>query len=253
MYKGFNLSLGNSYCYDFIEQGKEIHDKNKAQVKNKLDSFKDRDENLIASRIVANWFPPIEADIFLSHSHKDEDQVIGFSGWLKQEFGLNSFIDSCIWGYSETLLKIIDNEYCYNQSSDTYSYQKRNRSTCHVHMMLLTALTKMINNCECIIFVNTPQSISPKKYIEDAETTDSPWIYSEISMTSLVQKRSRSEHRGIMVKSEVRYDSIKPFTIKYDVDLMHLSPLTVNDLINWKENNTKKGPESLDSLYKLME
>ena len=222
-----------------------------ARLKMGLVSFKDKDGNLLASEIIAGWFPAIEADVFLSHSHRDEEQVIGLAGWLHKEFQLKSFIDSCIWGRSTDLLRMIDDEYCYNRSTETYSYAKRNRSTSHVYMMLSTALSKMINSCECIIFVNTPNSISPKSYIEGV-TTDSPWIYSEIAMTSIVQKRTPAEHRGYMIKGAMALDALQEsFNVKYDVDLMHLAPLDINDLNEWCSNNNKIGADALDGLYTL--
>ena len=251
MYRGFNLDLGNADLSPYIKTGSEIHTKNKSLVEEKLESFRDENGNLIASEIIAKWFPPIDADVFLSHSHKDEARIIGLAGWLSEEFGLTSFIDSCIWGYSTDLLKLIDDEYCYNKSSETYNYQKRNRSTSHVHMMLSTALAKMINNCECIIFVNTPNSISPKKYIEGG-TTDSPWIYSEIAMTSIIQKRTPADHRRLISKSSISLEHFREsINIKYDVDLMHLTPLNVDDLNNWSESTEKNGSDALDALYSL--
>lgn len=251
MYRGFNLDLGETNLSNYISKGRAIHNKNKSLVQEKLESFKDRNGNLIASEIIAKWFPPIEADVFLSHSHKDEDQIIGLAGWLSQEFGLTSFIDSCIWGYSSNLLRMIDDEYCYNKSSETYNYQKRNRSTSHVHMMLSTALAKMINSCECIIFANTPNSISPKSYIEGG-TTDSPWIYSEIAMTSIIQRRTPEDHRRLMAKASVALDGLREdLNVKYDVDLMHLTPLRLDDLNEWKRKNTTTGADALDALYSL--
>ena len=251
MYRGFNLDLGRTDLSRYVSSGQKIHASNKLLVEQKLESFNDRNGNLIASEIIAKWFPPIEADVFLSHSHKDKDQIIGLAGWLSEKFGLKSFIDSCIWGYSSDLLRMIDDEYCYNNSSETYNYQKRNRSTSHVHMMLSTALAKMINSCECIIFVNTPNSISPKNYIEGG-TTDSPWIYSEIAMTSIIQKRAPADHRGLIAKSSAGLEHLREsLNIKYDVDLMHLTPLNVNDLDKWNENNRKTGADALDALYSL--
>lgn len=253
MHKGFNLDLAGVDLNSYIKIGKEIHSNNKALVEKKLESFKDKNGNLIASEIIAKWFPPIEAEVFLSHSHKDEDLIIGLAGWLRKEFGLNSFIDSCIWGYSSELLKIIDDEYCYKESSKTYDYQERNRSTSHVYMMLSTALAKMINSCECVIFVNTPNSISPKNYIKGT-TTDSPWIYSEIAMTSIIQRRTLADHRGIMVKSSTAVENFREsLNIKYDVDLMHLTPITITDLKKWRSENNKTGADALDTLYKLQE
>ncbi len=251
MYRGFNLDLGNEDFSSYLRTGRGIHTNNKNLVEKKLESFKDKNGNLLASEIIAGWFPPIEADVFLSHSHRDEDKIIGLAGWLKQEFGLVSFIDSCIWGYSTDLLKMIDDKYCYSEKTETYNYQKRNRSTGHVHMMLSTALSKMINSCECIIFANTPNSISAEDYIEGT-TTDSPWIYSEIAMTSIIQKRAPNDHRRVLAKSQISNESLsESLHIKYDVDLMHLTPLSKSDLEKWKSNNNKTGATALDSLYTL--
>jgi len=203
--------------------------------------------------MIANWFPAIETDVFLSHSHKDADLAIGLSGWLNIEFGLTSFIDSCIWGYSEKLLRMIDDKYCYQPSTKTYNYERRNKSTSHVYMMLSTALTKMMHSCECIIFISTPRSISPKNSIESEGETDSPWIYSEIAMTSLIQKRSPKEHRErTMVKSSIAMDSLnESLQVKYDVDLSHLTLLTAADLNAWYKSNQKTSSQSLDALYNL--
>jgi hypothetical protein len=256
MHAGFNLSLVGHDFHSYIDTGRAIYDADKALVRSKLDAFKDRHGNLVASSIISEWFPPVEANIFLSHSHNDYDQVIGLSGLIKEKLGLKSFIDSCIWGYSEDLLRIIDDEYCYQSESRTYDYKKRNRSTTHVNMMLSTALAKMIFNCECIIFVDTPNSISPENYITSDRTTDSPWIYSEIAMTSLVQKRSVREHRPEIVKSSAVNESWRAdsLTIKYDVDLKHLIPLSVADLGGWIRMYEAQSPRrhALDVLYQLL-
>ena len=251
MYRGFNLELLNTDLSSFAEVGRRTHNDNKSFVRKTINEFKDDTGNLLASKIIAEWFPPHEADVFLSHSHKDEEKIIEIAGWLEKEFGLTSFIDSCIWGYSNDLLQMIDDQYCYKKSTETYDYQKRNRSTSHVYMMLSTALTKMIHNCECIIFVNTPNSISAKDYISGG-TTDSPWIYSEIAMTSLIQKRAPAEHRKkLVIKAEALEHFRESLNIKYDVNLSHLTPLDDADLKKWASQNYKTGVESLDTLYRL--
>ncbi|WP_178110352.1 hypothetical protein [Pseudomonas sp. FSL R10-1339] len=257
MFKGFDVNVGLSNYSQYVTYGRELHEKNRTLVESRLDSFKGKDGKLIATSIVAEWFPKVTADVFLSHSHRDEEEIIGLSGWLHKEFGLTSFIDSCIWGYSEKLLHMIDSEYCLSKDTGYYDYHKRNRSTSHVHMMLSTALTQTIDSCECIFFVNTPNSILPNEYIEGEKgATDSPWIYSEIAMTRLVRKRSPSEHRSIRAK--VIMDSTgmedyleKNLGIKYDVNLNHLGNLNQTDLNNWLKTSNTKGAESLDSLYNL--
>src|SRR5690606_35011062 len=161
------------------------------------------------------WFPQIDADIFISHSHSDEKMAILLAGWLKETLGVYVFIDSCIWGYSNDLLRQIDNKHCLNPSGETYSYEKRNNSTSHVHMMLSTALNMMIDKTECLFFLNTPNSISTKEVISQ---TESPWIYSEISMSELVRRKKLSEYRPAVTRMFAKGGAInESLKVKYDV------------------------------------
>jgi hypothetical protein len=113
-------------------------------------------------------------------------------------------------------------------------------------MMLTMALTKMINSCECIVFLNTPSSILPSDYI-NGQTTDSPWIYTELAMSSLIQRKNPSEHREL-ASDGARID--EAIRVKYDVDLSHLTELSAADLIAWRvDTKGIKGPKALDILY----
>ena len=40
------------------------------------------------------------------------------AGYLKHTYGIECFIDSCVWGYANDLLKEIDNRYCRYQETD---------------------------------------------------------------------------------------------------------------------------------------
>ena len=248
MYRGYNLSVGEKAFKDYLEDGRPLHKKHKQAVKHKLDSFTGPDGTLDASKITANWFPNIECDVFISHSHADSELAIGFAGFLYYEFGLTSFIDSSAWGYAGDLLQILDKRYCYQPESETYNYRLRNKSMTHVNMMLSVSLCKMIDNCECLFFLNTPESIKANEFI-DGSNTDSPWIYSEISMTSLVKKQlsSRRLLKSTTAKTITAEDSLSIF---YDVDMSHLTQLTFDDLTKWRNQSTnKKSFQSLDILY----
>lgn len=252
MYKGFDVRLNKGSFSQYLQYGREIHAQNKKNVNGVIDSFKGQSGDLIASKIVADWFPLVKKNVFLSHSHKDESLVIALSGWLHHEFGLTSFIDSCIWGYSEKLLRMIDNEYCYNDDKTQYIYSRRNKSTSHVYMMLSTALAEVINSCECIFFVNTENSLTPESYIDGNDETYSPWIYSEIAMTRLIQKRQPHEHRERTIALDSSNESFnKSLNIEYSVNLEHLTHLNNFDLSRWLQQTEKRGAESLDKLYKL--
>ena len=260
MHAKFNLDPESETWQNHYYSGSIIHKANKAIVETDLEKFKDINGILQAKEIIENWFPLIKADVFLSHSHRDEELIIGLAGWLNDNFGIKSFIDSTVWGYSDKLLKAIDNKYCKNESGETYSYEQRNRSTSHVHMMLSTALADMIDQCECVIFVNTQNSFKPADYFKQEGQTESPWIYSEIAMTRMIRERSPEEHRPLPT-----FDSVsaslehlkeareRELRISYPADLFHLTPLSLSDLTLWKnkEGQSKQRAYALDSLYKM--
>lgn len=260
MHARFNLNPGNESWRDHSISGNNIHTKNKELIETDLDKFKNANNTLEAKEIIENWFPKVKAEVFLSHSHKDENLVIGLAGWLKDNFGIESFIDSAVWGYSDELLKAIDNKYCKNESGETYSYEQRNRSTSHVHMMLSTALVEMIDRCECVIFVNTQNSFTPADYFKSEGKTESPWIYAEIAMTRMLRQRTPTEHREKhIVKSQSMTQEAfaeakrEELRISYNTDLLHLIPLSITDLETWKNKEGKKMKKaySLDSLYEI--
>ena len=49
MYRGFNLDIGTRDFSEFVTEGNTIHNRNKSLVKQKLDSFKDKNGNLLAT------------------------------------------------------------------------------------------------------------------------------------------------------------------------------------------------------------
>jgi hypothetical protein len=128
MYRGFNLDLNwqDKYDDEYFNQGKAIYTSNKNQVGETLKSFVANDGILDGSKMQSNWFPQVNAEVFISHSHKDEKRAIAFAGWLFETFNITAFIDSCIWRYADDLLKIIDNEYCRNDVSLRPSTSKSN-------------------------------------------------------------------------------------------------------------------------------
>lgn len=250
MFRGFDLKLDPAFAEDHRDWGLHLFKKNKRKVKNSIDSFLDDDGDLVASRMRANWFPKIKADVFISHSHRDEDLAIRLAAWIELNFDIRCFIDSCVWGYAGDLLWLIDEKYCRNSNGKTFSYEKRNMSTSHVHMLLTTALSKMIDCSECILFLNTPNSINPNNVIKSQ--TYSPWIYSEIAMTGLVRRRTRSEHRQMTKAATILEQLNREMLVKYDVNLEHLTKLNDSSLYMWEVEQSECGlKHPLDMLYQL--
>lgn len=260
MYRGFKLDIELSdfeslsknssslrnYIYSntnydrYHRIGKSMLDDFKQEVGTELVQYIIGDSGVIdGTKLQEDWFPTVNCDIFISHSHKDEDLAIALAGWLYETFGLESFIDSCIWGYADDLLKKLDEEYC-KTTRQGYNYQSRNYSTSHVHMMLNMALMQMIDKTECLFFLNTPNSID----LSDIETrTLSPWIYSEIGISKMINKHIK--RTSIFSKLD------ESLGISYNLDLSHLANISQQNLKSWGQQNIY-GNDSLDWLYETI-
>lgn len=253
MFVGFNLKTTETYS-EYYDKGKEIFEQQKKVVEEDLKKFVGPDGIIDGTKIAENWFPQLEADIFISHSHVDEKQAVGLAGWLWSEFRLNSFIDSGVWGYANNLLQMIDEKYCRNMGDKTYNYNDRNYSTAHVHMMLNAALCRMIDKVECVFLLNTPNSITCSAPISN---TKSSWIYSEIVMTEIVRKKALSEYRKESPIILEAYKMNQKLQVKYDISLEHFKPLDNQELRKWenkqgfRKDDSKNNVYPLDKLYEL--
>jgi hypothetical protein len=245
MYAGFNLEIDEEFNHH-KQTGNTDYNFQKEKIKVELSKFILEDGTINGTDMQNSWFPQIQADVFLSHSHNDKEKAIALAGWLKNTFGLEVFIDSSVWGSADELLKKIDDRYCKNTDGSTYSYEKRNLSTSHVHTMLSTALTMIIDQTECMFFLNTPQSISTSSVIN---STKSPWIYYEIGISKFVRKRE-PDRKGIIKKG--MFENAQDLSIQYKLDMDHLYDIRQSDLLDWQGLFTQN-PENhpLDLLYRM--
>ena len=144
----------------------------------------------------------------------------------------------------------------------TFVDKKRNYSTSHVHMMLSVALTQMIDNTECLFFLNTPNSLTPGTIINQ---TESPWIYSEIATTRLIERRHFSEYRLKRAVESFSKGGKRTPPVKYVLQVDHLTDIDNRVLSNWADswqdvdNRNHSFPQysenlevhALDKLYEL--
>lgn len=250
MFAGFNLQIDLSDWLDKDEyyiSGKSIDEKNKKSIEEDLEAFI-IDGVIDGSSLQEEWFPQINADIFISHSHKDLRLAYCLVGWLFKHFKLRAFVDSNVWGFSDDLLKKIDDKYCVNSSSESksYSYEKRNYSTSHVHMMLSVALNKMIDKTECLFFMNTPSSVSITDTVQNA--TFSPWIYSELFTSEVIRKQELLRYRKGYMKKKAMFESAE-LIIRYNISTDHLIDLDEKELLKWRLHGiSTSGHDSLDQL-----
>jgi len=250
MFKAYNLEVPAGYngapsCEDY-EQQIEI---NRQQARKGLENFF-KNGVIDAAALEHEWFSPQKPHVFLSHSHADIDVAMGIAGALTKCLGIECFIDSFVWGYANDLLHSIDKEFCWLKDKGFYSYDKRNLSTSHVHMMLSGALAKVMDRSECVIFLNSPKSIKTGDVIQSGGTkTASPWIYHELLMTKLLRPRRPSRPKPTLEDFHKSTASKEDFPeILYDAPISHMPKLSVDDLEEWLCCNLK-GEGALDYLY----
>lgn len=267
MYSKYEISVGKYFfekeINSHLTSGRKIYNERKQDIESVLEKYILPDGALNGDMMKEEWFKTKKYDVFLSHSHKDINKVKAFSGWLYDTFGLTCFIDSCAWRYCDDLLKKIDDKYCWNKTRDMYDYNRRNYSTSHVHMMLSTALTEVMNLSECVMFFNTPNAVSlvdDLDYIKNRKNTQgkervviSPWIYHELAMSSFVKQttpdRLRKKNAAFVEHSEIRADELE---IQHSVSdyLGEMKKLTDQELQRWSvQYGKRKREHPLDVLY----
>lgn len=251
MLTSYQLDVGEMRLEDFIQKGKELYNKDKKNMYEHFENFYNEFGRVDVAALEEEWFPTVDADIFISHSAKDMEMIYGLLGWFSHYTKLKVFVDSAIWGNSRDLLKDIDDKHCKQDDGKYYSYEKRNISTSHVHMMLSTALTRMIDNSECVLFCRTKNSLP----FDGANTsTDSPWIYAEITAANLLRRRRDRDiellSESVMHK-EARFEAKEP-TFEYNLKLDEMKIINHKNMYDWK-NNISKTNHGLDVLYNMME
>ena len=256
MHRGFQIEgLSPDFGFYAASLGRLIQEEQALSIRSSLESYLNEEGKLDAQALSKAWFPAIKADVFISHSHNDEAKALRLAGWLKDKFGLTAFIDSAVWSSADALLRMIDDQYCRHENGTSYSYEKRNLSTSHVHVMLTMAITEMIDRCECLFFLNTPESISAGKTIKEGSTS-SPWIYAEIAISKTIQKRDLPVGRRskrVLAYDEALNESKGSVPLIHKLDVSHLSKLNEARLLAWGisyEHGSDKSP--LDELYDLM-
>ena len=252
MYSCFNLKIDEEFLSAYHKSGEAVLKTNKSDLKKCLEQYVDEDGSINGEALQADWFGPINADVFISHSHKDEDSAIALAGWLKKEMNLTAFVDSCVWGYANDLLDKINRKYNIKRieenGSITFRHEDVLYSASHVHMMLCTALNKMLDKSESVFFLNTENSLI--KSAGGDPKTDSPWIYLETTLANTIER-----HTPGRIAKSLRHDGTKTLyedaslRVNYPLDLEKFIPLGDGDLVTWQVCYDMYGGHALDVLY----
>jgi hypothetical protein len=249
MYRAFNVAAsflnGNNHASILLEAGRKTQEEHARNVRMSLESV--LNEKIIdGKKLTEHWFPEIEADVFICHSHNDLDKAIMWAGLLSTVFALRPFVDSTVWQYADDLLKIIDNKFCKIPGKESYSYEERNLSTSHVHAMLSIALTTMLDSTECVFFLNTPNSIAsgPPMF-----RTESPWLFFELNTINVLRRRNL---RNRQVMESFSKKAAASLLISHPVPLGELTRIENREIAKWIEvRGEQPQKHALDLLYEI--
>lgn len=204
------------------------------------------DGNLDAETLQKDWFPDVNADVFISHSHDDEQEVFKFAGYL-MSLGLHPFVDSMVWRYADDLLQKINDKYHRirknSDNSTTYSYGGCNYSAAQVYLLLNSALIKMMDKTESIIFLDTPNSIQISSNDNYKTVTNSAWLFSELMATNLLKE-------NVPIRKKEKRDFIfhEDGGMNFPVNLSNLANLSMSNILEAVDQR-QKGTGILDYLY----
>ena len=191
----------------------------KAEAVN-VDDFQLTGGTINATKMQENCFPQIDADVFISHSHKDENLAIALSGLLA-ECGRKPFVDSKVWTFFDTVLKKLNMKFSRN-AQGRYDYDNCMKIAGNIHTMLVSSLAMMIKQSDCVVFLNTPNSITIGKNLA---YTWSPWIYTELLLTRLMLPDARK----MLNESRTLSEQVK---FMYSLNTDFLKSVNLSDLLH---------------------
>lgn len=250
MYKAFNVKFDYNYFNGWSYQNFNTLDE---KYKQKLRTLVNSNKTVNAGEIKNILMPIDNFDIFISHSHKDLELAKCLAGYIEEELGLKCFIDSLYWGNIDALQEELNKKH-YNEKTECYSYRKTKEVAKHANMILASALTEMIDKCECVFFLNTNNSVIPGKEALEPNQTYSPWIYHEVYTTSIIQINRPCRYKdGFNEHIEARDSAAKDIsTITYGLDLSNMRKLGINEFIEWiRATKSHINQEPLDILYEI--
>lgn len=218
MRQGYLLKLGRN---DYVELSKHSHERITTQtIHESLERVTLNNQLIDGTKIQDDWFPEVDASVFISHSGKDEELAMNLANFLNNEYGVKSFVDSQVWGYFPNLMIKLDNG--RDTENKLVNLSQYDKCSTHVHNMLSIALSKMIQKCDYFIFLDTQNSRNSL-----TNMTESPWIYFELSISHI-----------LMPKEEVITEGLEYFSnIAYKAPTNHLKQITFNDLSTIFEND----------------
>ncbi len=255
MFSSFKLSITSDF-FNGSETNQDIVSKyecDKESIRGKLYEIIYGKDYIDGTLLQELWFPQTKSNIFISHSHKDEKLAIQLAGWLWDNFRLRTFIDSSVWEYADDLIKKLDDDHSIisqDKNNTLYDYSICHCTCSHVYLMLTNALTKMMDKTECLIFLNSENSLSHDEYMKK-ENTRSPWIYTELELAKMIKRRDLDYYRKEKWIEHKFANESANLDIRYDIDTGDLINIDHKDLKDWAGLSKSEFEFPLTTLYKI--
>lgn len=229
MIGAFNLKLFSNDISK-LSTIKDEKSKSNSRFEELVDKIIDSKGGIDGDLLSNLYFDFRNVDVFISYSHNDEKIAKALANFLEKYFGFEVFLDCEVWKSSNELLNKIDNKYCLLNDKKSFSYEKRNFSTSHVHSILSTAIIRQISESKFVFFLNTINSVKTiENVIKNKLQTNSPWIYEEIVFTDLLLKE---REKGQKSASDDRILFEDTLSVRRTLPLDRFKNITLQDLLN---------------------
>lgn len=197
-------------------------------------------------------------DVFISHSHTDEDEkgnISKLAKFLYEKYGIRSFIDSEYWSYCNDIIKGINKEIGNRKNNILQNGKKLITSdaddflyiSSNIYAMLSMAILRMIDNIPCVIFVNSENSLNLNINSNGkiGVATMSPWIYEEINYINSLKENCPDYYKSIIKESQECFSE----RFAFNVEIGNFRQLSAKTLSNLSINNREKSMCKIFDLY----
>lgn len=210
-----------------------------------LASLKTEDGMIDGEQLESFGFPKFDAEVFISHSHADTELATLLAGRLKRDLDITSFVDSNVWEYRDRLIEMLARFSNCDSTKDGGM-----AIAAHVDCMLNKAIVQMMDDCECLFFLNTPNSVTFSS-ISKSQTL-SPWLASELAIYSVIRKKSHDAKPKMLVANN-QYSNASGLKMTYDLRFDNVFKLDAENLFKWIKSASTRCSRSYKALSELYE
>lgn len=246
---------GSGTCETFKLQERSLINSFSTKVKEAVAHLGEKDGVIDGDVLESAWYPQLKFDVFISHSHTNLDKAMALSAAIKALLGIDAFVDSCVWKCRDQLIEKLRELTGNNPAKPCANPRDESEIIAHADMMLNNSLMRMIDSCECLMFLDTPRSICRDGLVSK---TFSAWLYSEIVISKYIRISVPERHRKCRRMLNEGYGpAMDSFALKisHGVDLAHLKQLTPGMFMKWiktARSRSLSGRPALDPLYELV-